>query len=89
MTTLLWLGAVIVGLVVTVTGSKSAVTDATTLARGTRLPPFFVGMTLLALGTDLPEIANSVVASYTDNGDVNVGDSVGSTISALLTISGK
>jgi len=47
-----------------------------------------VGMTLLALGTDLPEIANSIVASYTDNGDVNVGDSIGSTITQLTLVLG-
>ena len=88
MTSLLWIGAVAVGLAVTVLGSKSAVSDATKLATGTRLPPFFVGMTLLALGTDLPEIANSIVASYTDNGDVNVGDSVGSTITQLTLVLG-
>jgi cation:H+ antiporter len=88
MTSVLWLCAIAVGLAVTVMGSKSAVSDATKLAVGTRLPPFFVGMTLLALGTDLPEIANSVVASYTDNGDVNVGDSLGSTITQLTLVLG-
>ncbi len=88
MTSVLWLGAIAIGLAVTVAGSKSAVADATKLAAGTRLPPFFVGMTLLALGTDLPEIANSIVASYTDNGDVNVGDSVGSTITQLTLVLG-
>ncbi len=86
--TILWVAAVIVGLSVTVLGSREAVSDATELARGTRLPPFFVGMTLLALGTDFPEIANSVVASYTDNGDVNVGDSIGSAATQLTLILG-
>ena len=88
MTTLLWLVAVVVGLTITVIGSQSAVTDATKLAVGTRLPPFFIGMTLLALGTDLPEMANSIVASYTDNGDVNVGDSIGSAITQLTLVLG-
>ena len=88
MTSALWLGAIAIGLAVTVMGSKSAVADATKLAAGTRLPPFFVGMTLLALGTDLPEIANSIVASYTDNGDVNVGDSIGSAITQLTLVLG-
>lgn len=83
-----WLAAIAVGLAVTVAGSRSAVSDATKLTVGTRLPPFFVGMTLLALGTDLPEIANSIVASYTDNGDVNVGDSVGSAITQLTLVLG-
>lgn len=88
MTTALWLLAIVIGLSVTVLGSNSAVTDATKLAVGTRLPPFFIGMTLLALGTDLPEMANSIVASYTDNGDVNVGDSIGSAITQLTLVLG-
>jgi cation:H+ antiporter len=86
--TILWLAAVVVGFAVTVLGSSKAVTDATQLARGTRLPPFVIGMTLLALGTDFPEIANSVVASYADHGDVNVGDSVGSAATQLTLIFG-
>ncbi len=88
MTTALWIGAVVGGLALTVMGSRSAVTDATKLVKGTRLPPFFVGMTLLALGTDLPEIANSIVASYTNHGDVNVGDSIGSTATQLTLVLG-
>jgi cation:H+ antiporter len=88
MTMVLWLAAVVVGLTTTVFGSREAVSDATELARGTRLPPFFVGMTLLALGTDFPEIANSVVASFTDNGDVNVGDSIGSAATQMTLILG-
>ncbi len=88
MTAILWLGAVAAGLAITVGGSRRAVTDATELAKGTRLPPFFVGMTLLALGTDLPEIANSVIASYTDHGDVNVGDSIGSASTQLTLVLG-
>jgi len=87
-TTALWLLAIVAGLSITVIGSNSAVTDATKLAVGTRLPPFFIGMTLLALGTDLPEMANSIVASYTDNGDVNVGDSIGSAITQLTLVLG-
>ena len=88
MTAVLWVGAIIVGLVITVGGSRSAVTGATKLVTGTRLPPFFVGMTLLALGTDLPEIANSIVASYTNHGDVNVGDSIDSTATQLTLVLG-
>lgn len=88
MTSVLWIVAITIGLAVTVLGSRSAVADATKLAAGTRLPPFFIGVTLLALGTDLPEMANSIVASYTNNGDVNVGDSIGSAITQLTLVLG-
>lgn len=88
MTSAVWLTAIVVGFAITLGASSRAVTDATKLAKGSRLPPFFVGMTLLAVGTDLPEIANSIVASYTDNGDVNVGGSIGSTATQLTLVLG-
>jgi len=88
MISLLWIAAISIGLTVTIGGSRSAVIDATKLAAGNRLPPFFVGMTLLAIGTDLPEIANSIVASYTNHGDINVGDSVGSAATQLTLVLG-
>lgn len=88
MTTVGWLVVVIAGLALLLKGSSEAVTDAVALTRGTRLPPFFIGVTLLAIGTDLPEIANSLVASFTDNGDINVGDSIGSTLTQLTLVLG-
>jgi cation:H+ antiporter len=43
---------------------------------------------LVALGTDLPEIANSIAAHVQDEGDVNVGDSVGSTLTQYTFVLG-
>jgi cation:H+ antiporter len=76
------------GIALMVVGSQRAVDAATALAASSRLPPFFVGMTLLAIGTDLPEIANSIVASATGHGDVNVGDSVGSAATQATLVLG-
>lgn len=50
----------------------------TAFAAGIRIPPFVIGITLVSIGTDLSEIANSVVAFITNHGDINVGDSIGS-----------
>jgi hypothetical protein len=41
------------------------------------LPPFIVGVVLVSIGTDLPELASSIAAHAEGEGDVNVGDSVG------------
>ena len=68
----------VAGFAVTIIASRSAVGEAQKLAAGTRIPPFVLGITLVAIGTDLPEIANSIVASISGHGDINVGDSVGS-----------
>lgn len=80
--------AVIVGFVLSVFASRRAVSDTTDLAAGTSLPPFVVGFTLLAIGTDLPEIANSIVSSIAGHGDLNVGDSVGSAATQATLVLG-
>jgi cation:H+ antiporter len=69
-----------VGLVVALVASDVAVRYTRTLAATLGAPPFVVGVVLVALGTDLPEIANSIASHLQGEGDVNVGDSVGSTL---------
>lgn len=80
--------AVVVGFAISVLASRKAVANTTELAAGTNIPPFVVGFTLLALGTDLPEIANSIVSSLAGEGDLNVGDSVGSAATQATLVLG-
>ena len=80
--------AVGAGFAVTILASRRAVVDAAALAAGSRIPPFIVGITLLAIGTDLPEIANSIAASIAGHGDINVGDSVGSAVTQVSLVLG-
>lgn len=82
------IAAVTVGFLIAVVASRRAVSNTIELASGTRLPRFVIGFTLLAVGTDLPEIANSVVASLTGHGDLNVGDSVGSAATQATLVLG-
>lgn len=84
----LWVAATVGGLLTAILASRTVVEHAAALARHSRLPPFIVGLTLLAIGTDLPEIANSIVASAGGNGDVNVGDSVGSAVVQVTLVLG-
>lgn len=79
---------VVAGLVLASIASKSVVFRVTQLAHGTGIPPFVLGLTLLAIGTDLPEIANSIIASLAQHGDMNVGDSIGSTVTQVTLIAG-
>ena len=81
-------GAVLLGFVISVVASRRAVANTTELAAGTSIPPFVVGFTLLAVGTDLPEIANSIVSSISGHGDLNVGDSVGSAATQATLVLG-
>jgi cation:H+ antiporter len=74
----LWLIVLATGLLVAIRSSRWAVGHLTEFAKGTRIPPFVIGITLVSIGTDLPEIAASVIASLTGRGDIAVGDAIGS-----------
>lgn len=76
------------GLAVALVASKVAVAYTRSLAALLGAPPFVVGVVLVALGTDLPEIANSIAAHLQGEGDVNLGDSVGSTLTQYTFVLG-
>lgn len=80
--------AILAGFAVMVIASQRAVGAASELAVGAQVSPFIIGFTVLALGTDLPEIANSIASSLSDHGDVNVGDSVGSAATQATLVLG-
>ena len=79
---------VLLGLALAIAGSEVAVRYTRSLAARLGAPAFLVGVVLVALGTDLPEIANSVAAHLQGAGDVNVGDSVGSTLTQYTFVLG-
>lgn len=86
--TIAWTAVLVIGFTVALLASRRAVIHASALAFGSRIPPFLIGVTLLAIGTDLPEIANSIVASVSGHGDINVGDSIGSAVTQVTLILG-
>ncbi len=87
MDVVVWLAVLVTGLWVAVKSSRWAVDHVTEFAAGTRIPPFVIGITLVSIGTDLPEIANSAIASITGHGDINVGNAIGSaTVQATLIL---
>lgn len=88
LTVFAWLGVLALSLTALVVASQRAIKHAEALVFGTRLPPFLIGITLVAVGTDLPEIANSIVASIAGHGDINVGDSVGSAATQATLVLG-
>ncbi|NNF64137.1 MAG: sodium:calcium antiporter [Acidimicrobiia bacterium] len=85
---LVWVLVSTIGLAVAVWGSRRAVSSASRLALGFGVSPFVVGAVVLSVGTDLPEIANSIVASVSGNGDINLGDSVGSAVTQITLVLG-
>ena len=82
----LWVVALVVGIVVAAFASRRAVDRALELADRLDLSTGIVGVTIVAIGTDLPEIANSISSSVTGHGDVNVGNATGSTLTQITLI---
>src|SRR5919106_664680 len=76
------------GLAVALVASDGAVAYTRALAAELGAPAFIVGVALVSIGTDLPEIANSIAAHLQGEGDVNVGDSVGSTLTQYTFVLG-
>jgi cation:H+ antiporter len=84
----LYLVLLLVGLAAALAASELAVSYTRALAAGLGAPPFVVGVVLVAVGTDLPEIANSIASHLQGEGDVNVGDSIGSTLTQYTFVLG-
>ena len=75
----------IAGLVI---GGKLIVDGAVFIAGNLGLSQSFIGLTVVAVGTSLPELATSVVAAYKKNVDIAVGNVVGSNIFNIFWILG-
>ena len=86
----LWqaLGLTVIGLALIVAGSNVAVDAATALARIFGMSERFIGLTIVALGTSLPELFTSVVAAKKGNADIAIGNIVGSNIFNILFVVG-
>lgn len=78
----------VIGLVLIVGGSKFVVNSATAIAKALGLSQRFIGLTIVALGTSLPELFTSVTAALKKNSDIAIGNIVGSNIFNILFIVG-
>ena len=78
----------VVGLAIIVLGSKVTVDAATKLALAIGVSERFIGLTIVALGTSLPELFTSVAAARKGNADIAIGNIVGSNIFNILFVVG-
>lgn len=79
---------VVGGLVLLVIGSRAMIEGAVTLARGFGVTEAVIGLTIVALGTSLPELSACVVAALKGKPDLALGNVIGSCIFNLLGILG-
>lgn len=77
-----------VGLVTLVLGSRWLVEGSVTIARAIGVSELIIGLTIIAAGTSLPELATSTIASFRGERDIAVGNIVGSNIFNILAVLG-
>lgn len=76
------------GLVVLIFASQMLVDNSVSIARNVGLSETVIGLTLVAAGTSLPELATSIVAALKKNTDIALGNIVGSNLFNILAIAG-
>lgn len=82
------IGLIVAGLAMLVVGAQWLVDGAVVIARWAGLSELVIGLTIVAAGTSLPELATSLLASLRGERDIAVGNIVGSNIFNLLVILG-
>lgn len=82
------IGLILAGVVMIAAGSNFAVEGASNLAKALGISQRFIGLTIVALGTSLPELVTSVSAARKHNADIAIGNIVGSNIFNILFIVG-
>ena len=82
------IGLVLLGLVLLTLGAKWLVVGAVTIARLHGMSELLIGLTIVAMGTSLPELAASVLASWRGERDIAVGNVIGSNLFNILCVLG-
>lgn len=77
-----------VGLGLLVVGSNLFVDGAVAIAENFGVSQAVIGLTVVALGTSLPELTTSIVASFKNENDIAIGNAVGSNVFNILSILG-
>ena len=81
-------GLIVAGLVLLVAGSNWLVDGAVAIARAFGVSELIIGLTIIAAGTSMPEVATSIMASLRGERDIAVGNVVGSNIFNILAVLG-
>ena len=85
---ILQIGLILGGLVLLTLGAKWLVDGAVTIAKHLGMSELLIGLTIIAAGTSLPEVAASIMASIKGERDIAVGNVVGSNIFNIMCVLG-
>ena len=78
----------IIGIILLLKGADLLVDGSSSLAKKLKVPAIVIGLTIIAFGTSMPELVVNVLSAIKDNGDIALGNVVGSNISNILLVLG-
>jgi len=79
---------VVAGLIILMFGARYLVDGSVSIARDFGISEAFIGLTIVAVGTSLPELATSVIAAFRRQSEIAIGNIIGSNIFNVLGILG-
>ena len=79
----------VVGLAAIIFGGRLVVDSATEIALSLGMSETLVGLTIVAIGTSLPELITSITAAIKKQGDIAIGNAVGSSIFNIFFVAGS
>ena len=78
----------IIGMALLIKGADFFVSGASAIAEKLKVPSLFIGLTIVALGTSLPELSVSITSAISGSIDMSVGNIVGSNLFNMLLVLG-
>ena len=86
--TVVAVAALVAGIVLMTYSSDKAVDHSVKIASALRISPLIIGLVLVSIGTDLPEIVNSIMSCAVGHADIELGDSLGSVLTQMTLVIG-
>lgn len=80
----LWIFVFIVSMVALIKSADSFTVSAEKIGLAFHIPEFIIGITIVSIGTSLPELVTSIVAAYSGNSEIVIGNVVGSNITNIF-----
>lgn len=84
----LWAGIFIISLAVLIKSSDYFTNSAEKIGLWLGIPTFFIGVSIVAIGTSLPELISSIIAVYNGSSEIVIGNVLGSNIANIFLIVG-
>jgi cation:H+ antiporter len=79
---------IIIGIISVIIGAELLIISSVTIAEILSIPTFIIALSIVAVGTSLPELAVSVMAAYKKQSDIAVGNVLGSNVFNILLVLG-